>query len=169
MKSLNTQKETYVDKQQLQQQVNDMKAKLAEMEALLNQPAINYWQPSVLSLDKYYYISPLGTIGTDTANDSDISRYRVFKTEAEAQRYADYIKAEEILRKAIAEANKGWIPDWNKDHNNYFIQLTVDNRLFYSSESTYKNNPTFMYIKSAKLAEQLIKNYKNEFITYLSY
>ena len=155
---------------QLQQQINDMKAKLTEMEALLDPPVINYWQPSVLSLDKYYYISLLGTIRTDTANDSDISRYRVFKTETEASHYLEYIKAEETLRKAIAEANQGWLPNWNKYHNNYFVHLTAaDNRLFYSSESVYKNIPTFMYIKSAKLAEKLVRDYRNEFITYLSY
>lgn len=78
MKSLNTQKETYVDKQQLQQQIDDMKAKLAEMEALLNQPIINYWQPEYT--ESYYYVNHVCTVLKDYARDPNISRYRVFKT-----------------------------------------------------------------------------------------
>lgn len=82
-----------MNNEQLQQQINDIKTKLSEIKALLNQPVINYWQPSVLSLDKYYYISPLGTIKTNTATNSDIYKFRVFKTKEEAQHYADYIKS----------------------------------------------------------------------------
>ena len=156
-----------MDKQQLQQQIDDMKAKLAEMEALLNQPTINYWQP--IKNERYFYLHPTNQIHTALNYFPEDTKYRVFKTETEAGHYLEYIKAEETLRKAIAEANKGWMPDWNKDHNNYFVHLTVDNRLFYSSGSIYKNIPTFMYIKSAKLAEKLVRDYKNEFITYLSY
>ena len=160
-----------MNNKQLQQQIDNMKAKLAEMEALLNQPAINYWQPSVLSLDKYYYISPLGTIKTDTANDSDISRYRVFKTEAEAQRYTDYIKAEEILRKAIAEANEGWVPDWNTyiKQTKILVCLSSKYELETISYVDFKLCPNFMYVKSHTLAGQLMNTYRQEFITYLSY
>lgn len=160
-----------MNNEQLQQQIDDMKAKLAEMEALLNQPAINYWQPSVLSLDKYYYISPLGTIKTDIANDSDISRYKVFKTEAEASHYLEYIKAEEILRKAIAEANEGWMPDWNTHIKDKWC-ITIKAGLSDLSETcikSFKNHPTFMYIKSGELATYLMNTYRKEFITYLSY
>ncbi len=159
------------NKQLQQQQINDMKAKLAEMEALLDQPVINYWQPSVLSLDKYYYISSAGTIKTDTANDSDISRYRVFKTETEASHYLEYIKAEETLRKAIAEANQGWMPDWNTHIEDKWC-ITIEAGLSKLSETcvkSFKHHPTFMYIKSGKLATCLMNTYRKEFITYLSY
>ena len=160
-----------MNNKQLQQQINDMKAKLAEMEALLNQPTINYWQPSVLSLDKYYYISTLGTIRTDTANDSDISRYRVFKTETEASHYLEYIKAEETLRKAIAEANQGWLPNWNTHiEDKWCIELKAGlSDLKETCNKSYKCFPYFMYIKSGKLATYLMSTYRKEFITYLSY
>ena len=156
-----------MNNEQLQQQIDDMKAKLAEMEALLNQPVINYWQP--IKNERYFYLHPTNQIHTALNHFPENTKFRVFQTQSEAKNYAKYSEAEETLRKAIAAANKGWLPDWNKDHNNYFIQVTVDNRLFYSSESIYKNIPSFMYIKSAKLAEKLIRDYKNEFITYLSY
>ena len=160
-----------MNNKQLQQQIDNMKAELAEMEALLNQPAINYWQPSVLSLDKYYYISTLGTIRTDTANDSDISRYRVFKTETEASHYLEYIKAEETLRKAIAEANQGWLPNWNTHiEDKWCIELKAGlSDLKETCNKSYKCFPYFMYIKSGKLATYLMSTYRKEFITYLSY
>lgn len=160
-----------MNNKQLQQQINDMKAKLTEMEALLDQPVINYWQPSVLSLDKYYYISLLGTIRTDTANDSDISRYRVFKTETEASHYLEYIKAEETLRKAIAEANQGWLPNWNTHiEDKWCIELKAGlSDLKEICNKSYKCFPSFMYIKSGKLATYLMNAYRKEFITYLSY
>ena len=156
---------------QLQQQINDMKAKLAEMEALLDQQVINYWQPSVLSLDKYYYISNLGIIRTDTANDSNISRYRVFKTETEASHYLEYIKAEETLRKAIAEANQGWLPNWNTNikQTKILVCLSSKYELETISYVDFKLCPNFMYVKSHTLAAQLINTYRQEFITYLSY
>ena len=160
-----------MNNEQLQQQINDMKDKLAEMEALLDPPVINYWQPSVLSLDKYYYISPLGTIRTDTANDSCISRYRVFKTETEASHYLEYIKAEETLRKAIAEANKGWLPDWSTHiEDKWCIELKAGlSDLKETCNKSYKCFPSFMYIKSGKISTYLMNTYRKEFITYLFY
>ena len=160
-----------MNNEQLQQQINDIKTKLSEIKALLNQPVINYWQPSVLSLDKYYYISPLGTIKTNTATNSDIYRFRVFKTKEEAQHYADYIKAEETLRKAIAEANRGWLPNWNTHiEDKWCIELKVGlSDLKETCNKSYKCFPSFMYIKSGKLATCLMNTYRKEFITYLSY
>ena len=160
-----------MNNKQLQQQIDDMKAKLAEMETLLNPPAINYWQPSVLSLDKYYYISPLGAIRTDTANASDISRYKVFKTVAEAVLYLEYIKAEETLREAIAKANQGWLPNWNTHiEDKWCIELKAGlSDLKEICNKSYKYFPSFMYIKSGKLATYLMNTYRKEFITYLSY
>lgn len=91
------------------------------------------------------------------------------KQEAEAQRYADYIKAEETLRKAIAEANEGWVPDWYNSNDNKFYVYINRNNLGIEQHNWEKFLPTFMYIKNARLARQLIEEYKQEFITYLSY
>lgn len=45
------------NKEELQSQIEDMKQKLAKMEALLNQPeaSINYWQPK--EDDSLYYVN----------------------------------------------------------------------------------------------------------------
>ena len=160
-----------MNNEQLQQQVNDMKAKLAEMEALLNQPVINYWQPE--EGEFYFFLDNFNTIdkirrASDGLNET---RYRSFKTEAEAKKYAEYSKAEEILRKAIAEANKGWLPDWSTHIEDKWC-ITIEAGLSKLSETcvkSFKHHPTFMYIKSGKLAAYLMNTYRKEFITYLSY
>lgn len=161
-----------INKDNLQKQIEEMKVKLANMEAELNKPdvVINYWQPA--EREYYYYVDYFNDVerirkGFDEYNSN--TRYRVFKTKAEAEKYAEYIKAEETLRRVIAEANEGWIPDWgNLKEEKCVIYLgTKQLEVFYFTGS--KSQPSFMYIKSAELAEKLKKEYEKEFITYLSY
>ena len=160
-----------MNKEQLQQQIEDMKNKLVEMEAELNKPevTINYWQPKEDEI--MYFVSHLGKVSTSFYNKKcqiDETRYMVFKTKKEAERYTEYIKAEETLKRVIAEANEGWLPGWDGSVKNYTIRL-CNNILGYLSYSDSKILPTFMYIKSDILCIKLIKEYEKEFKTYLSY
>lgn len=157
---------------ELNQKITNMEAELAEMKTLLNKQTqeINYWQPDVGNFEKYFYVNQIGDIKHNYANATEIKRYRVFKTEEEAKRYAEYIKAEETLRKAIAEANEGWVPNWDTYEVKYVIGAGF--KIKYIKVLTYiedKLFPNFMYIKSKELAETLMKEYKEEFLTYLSY
>ena len=160
-----------MNKEQLQQQIEDMKNKLVEMEAELNKPevVINYWQPK--DDEFFYWANHLGGISNNMYNpliQEDKLRYRVFKTREEADRYTKYIKAEETLKRVIAEANEGWLPDWCGYKSNYIIVLYNNNlKCLYCSD--YKVLPNFMYIKSDILCNKLIKEYEKEFKTYLSY
>ena len=161
-----------INKENLQKQIEEMKVKLADMEAELKKPdvVVNYWQPA--EGERYYYVNYVGLVSNSSYVSvycKDKVRYGVFKTEAEAQKYAEYIKAEETLRRVIAEANEGWIPDWgNLKEEKCVIYLgTKQLEVFYFTGS--KSQPSFMYIKSAELAEKLKKEYEKEFITYLSY
>lgn len=157
-----------MNKEQLQQQIEDMKNKLVEMEAELNKPevAINYWQPK--QGDTLYYVTYSGNVNTSYNSKVNENIYRVFKTKEEAERYAEYVKVEETLKRVIAEVNEGWLPDWSGCVNNYFIRL-YKNNLDYIRYTTTKVLPTFMYIKSDILCNKLIKEYEKEFKTYLSY
>lgn len=159
-----------MNKEQLQQKVANMEAELASMKELLNkpEPTINYWQPK--EGECFYYINPFGEL--DYYYGSSIyTAYRVFKTKSEAQKYADYIKAEETLRRVIAEANEGWLPDWNNSNESkcYICFKTNEDKLSTDWVKFTKNKPSFMYIKNTKIAEQIIADYKKELITYLSY
>ena len=86
-----------MNKEQLQQQIEDMKNKLVEMEAELNKPevTINYWQPK--EDENMYFVNYLGIVSNSCYSKNYQFEYRVFKTEEEAKRYAEYIKAEKKL------------------------------------------------------------------------
>ena len=159
-----------MNKEQLQQKVANMEAELAEMKALLNkpEPTINYWQPK--HGETYFYINKFGNVDFDTYS-SLWPLGKVFKTEAEAQKYADYIKAEETLRRVIAEANQGWLPDWNNyDEDKYYIYFkTNEGKLYVNCRKDLKDRPNFLYIKNISDASHLIADYEQELITYLSY
>ena len=163
-----------MNKENLQKQIEEMKTKLADMEAELNKPEviINYWQPR--TAENLYYVNYLGHLAEANYTENyqgDKTRYRVFKTKEEAKRYAEYVKAEETLRGVIAEANGGWIPDWSNDDSlKHKILYRCDlDRLSIDSYSVSKLIPNFMYIKSRELAEKLMYEYEAEFKTYLSY
>ena len=161
-----------MNKENLQKQIEEMKTKLADMEAELNKPevVVNYWQPE--EANRYYYVNYLGLVGSASYAQNyhkDKLRYRVFKTQKEAQKYAEYVKAEETLRRVIAEANAGWLPDWtNNDEHKYVVVLYMDDLRVFVYETT-KYLPNFMCVKSKELANNLMKEYDGEFKTYLSY
>ena len=159
-----------MNKENLQKQIEEMKTKLADMEAELNKPevVINYWQPD--RFEEYFYILPDNNVCLNSSFDHIGMRYRVFKTRKEAEKYAEYVKAEETLRRVIAEANEGWLPDWNTYGAKYVIGFVFKPK--YIKVLTYVEDklfPNFMYIKSKELAEKLMKEYEAEFKTYLSY
>ncbi len=161
-----------MNKENLQKQIEEMKTKLADMEAELNKPevVINYWQPK--AGEQYYYLDYFSNIEIiNRADDGGTeTRYRVFKTQKEAEKYAEYIKAEETLRRVIAEGNSGWIPNWDGWETKYVIGMVGKSK--YIKVLTYcedKLFPNFMYIKSKELAVKLMGEYEEEFETYLSY
>lgn len=162
-----------MNKENLQKQIEEMKNKLADMEAELNKPevVINYWQPKEGNM--YYDVTNLGSVGSSCYAQNyhkDKVRYRVFKTRKEAEKYAEYVKAEETLRRVIAEANEGWLPDWHGKEAKYVIGFVFKPKyikvLSYVEDKVF---PNFMYIKSRELAEKLMLQYDEEFVTYLSY
>ena len=161
-----------MNKENLQKQIEEMKIKLADMEAELNKPEviISYWQPKEGNM--YYDVTNLGIVGSSCYAQKyhkDKVRYRVFKTRKEAEKYAEYVKAEETLRRVIAEANAGWLPDWTNNAKPIYVVVLHKDELQVFIYGATKHLPNFMYIKSKELAEKLMKEYQGEFKTYLSY
>ena len=166
-----------MNKEILQKQIEEMKTKLADMEAELNKPevVVNYWQPK--ENERFFYINSSGRtqeciycIDTVHKEDNVDMGYRVFKTQKEAVKYAEYVKAEETLRRVIAEGNAGWLPNWHGKEAKYVIGFVFKPKyikvLSYVEDKVF---PNFMYIKSRELAEKLMLQYDEEFVTYLSY
>ena len=124
-----------------------------------------FWKPK--EKEQYYYVCSFNDVTIGNYHQENV--YRPFKTREEAEKYAAYRKAEEILREAIANKNEGWTPDFtNNRQENYFVYIYENDLACYSSKySKYFNS--FMYIKSYDIAKKLMKKYRKEFITYLSY
>lgn len=141
------------------------------MEAELNkpEPVINYWQPK--GNEKFFYVDAWGCTGQALADYEATSRYRIFKTRVQAQAYAEYIKAEETLKAEIARLNEGWWPDWtDRDTTKYHVALDTEfgslkRHLYHYT----KYSPSFMYLKSGELVDQLIRTHSKELKTYLTY
>ena len=162
------------DKQQLETEIYNMERELAEMKRILSalEPVSTYWQPSEVTPD-YWHVSPQGAVicGTLNPKNDKSPRYRVFKTKAEASKYADYIKAEETLKKAIADLNQGWVPDFkNGKQDKFFIYSQIaDHKLYIDRWLYHKEQPAFMYMESRDIAESIIAKYQAELLTYFSY
>lgn len=158
-------------KEELQKQVQEMKAKLDEMEALLLEPdvVINYFKPKIN--EDYFYINHCGNIcNTYDTNNLD-KKYRVFQIQKEAEKYAEYVKSEETLREAIAIANEGWLPDWNNRYQSQWFTYFnyYENSIETACSCHCRQQPNFMYCKTEKITQQIIKDYEKELITYYSY
>lgn len=158
------------DKQQLEDKISNMEKELAEMKKILAtpEPVSTYWTPD--RYESYWYVNNSLQVQTLINADDLGDRYRTFATNAGAKRYADYIEAEETLKKAIAEANEGWLPNWSNS-NELKVNVTLNHpeSIILSIAYCCKTQPNFLYIKSDKLAQQLMNKYQNEFLTYLSY
>lgn len=157
--------------EELNQKIANMEDELASMKALVNKPkpVINYWQPDVSKNERYYHVNYLGGVRFHFANDTSIKRYRVFKTEDEAEKYAKYTKAEETLRKAIAEANNGWLPNWTSSLEVKYLIVLDNSSLKVYSYGQIKHLPNYIYLNSSKKAKDIINTYEKELRTYLSY
>lgn len=163
-----------MNKEILSQQIANLEAKLAELKAEVNKPApiINYWQPGLN--ERHWYVNRYGYVMVNTtASKSYIGKghHRVFQTQKQAQAYAEYVKAEEILKAEIARLNEGWWPDWNDTDTTKYV-VAPDTEFGSLKRHLYhytKFSPSFMYLKSGELTEQLIKTHSKELKTYLTY
>lgn len=163
-----------MNKEALAQQIKDMETKLAEMKAELKkpEPTVNYWQPK--GSEHHWFVNIYGLVKRNYTTDLGLlekGHHRVFKTEEEANKYADYVRAEETLKKEIAILNEGWVPNWkDQDQTKYSFSLIANKgRISIECNSACKFHNSFMYLKSRKLAENLITSHRKELITYLSY
>ena len=163
-----------MNKEALAQQIKDMEAKLAEMKAELEkpEPVINYWQPK--GIERHWFVNVYGLVRSNCTTDTGLlekGHHRVFKTEEEANRYADYVRAEEALKKEIAILNEGWTPDWKDiDCSKYSFSLKTKTQIIQiECNGVCKFHNYFMYLKSRKLVDNLISTHRKELITYLSY
>ena len=107
-----------IDKNKLLQDIEEMKEKLASMEAKLSKPDEYKHFPS--KGDEYYYYTSIGTLCSNTSADYEL-RVNVYRTEEEADRAYNKAVAVEKIKRRIVELQGDWKPGFNDDSSKYTI------------------------------------------------
>lgn len=155
-----------MNKQQLQANIDTMRAELAEMENQLLQ-ADKPWKPGMG--ETYWDIDSYGQVSRSVwkEDDPDVGAWaigNVYRTEQEAIAAHDKQVMQTTLRRRIAELNDGWEPVWSDRHEFKFI-------VYYShTQSEWEQYgcgyhqlfPDWRYLKSATLAQQLIGEFSSD-------
>lgn len=147
-----------MDRDKLQKDIDDMRAKLASMEAELNKPIAIEHFPKIG--DHYWYYLPVGLIKEEIALNSNSEPVRVnaYKSREEAKKAYNQALATEKLKRIAMELNKGWKPDFEScEQRNYFIRYTHSIKAFeVICNATAQLNNT-IYFKSEDIANTVIK------------
>lgn len=149
------------DKTKLLKDMEDIKAKLAQMEEELNKPEVFKHFPS--KDDKYYYYTTTGDIRNLTAVD-DCLRVNTYGTEKEANKAYNKAVAVEKIKRRIIELQGNWKPNWgNGDEEKVYISYYHYEGVFepgvvYFSQSIDE----FPYVKNGQIALTIIKEMEDE-------
>ena len=145
-----------MNKQQLIQEIKDMRNKLASMEAELNNsnPTINHFPKEG---DKFYYYTYTGLVSDNIACSNDI-KVNVFQTYDNAQDASNKAIAVEKVNRRILEIQGEWVPNWNDvtEPKLYIVFDNDKNKFSLTSWYTCKQYCPIYVIKSRSLAEQII-------------
>lgn len=118
--------------------------------------------------EHYWYLDSNGEayITTEREDDIDDARFSIgdyFKTEEEAQKARDWLKAFTVLR----DDTKGFTPNWKDEaEDKYFVIYDhPTDELWVDSDFRYQKN--LIYFRSREDAEASIEKHKKEWLTYL--
>lgn len=149
-----------MDKVKLQKDIDDMRAKLASMEAELNKSTAIEHFPKIG--DYYWHYLPVGHIKGEAALDytSEPVRVNAYRTKEEAKKAYNKALATEKLRRIAIELNQDWKPDFeNNEQRNYFICYMHSTKTFEVIWNTATQLNNITYFKSEEIANTVIKTY----------
>ena len=149
------------DKNKLLQDIEAMKAKLAQMEEELNKPEVFKHFPS--KGDIYYFHTSIGILGNTIATDDNL-KINTYKTREEAVKAYNKAVALEKIKRRLLELQGDWKPDWtDDDERKFYILYHHTNKSFRSMDWTISQYNTLIpYIKSEKIAGLIIYEMKDE-------
>lgn len=148
-----------MDRDKLQKDIDDMRAKLASMEAELNKSTAIEHFPKIG--DYYWYYLPVGHIKGEAALDytSEPVRVNAYRTKEEAKKAYNKALATEKLKRIAIELNKCWKPDFESEQRNYFICYMHSTKKFEVIWNTVTQLNNTIYFKSEDIANTIIKTY----------
>lgn len=123
-------------------------------------------------VEDYFYITTDGSVWLCPKNkDKELDKNRkaignYFETIEEAEKYLEYLKAKEVIKKDT----KGFKPDWdNEDENRYrgCWDLKKDTTIWMYESGAFKE--PLIFFKSVKDVKESFEKHPNEWRTYLTY
>lgn len=130
------------------------------------------WFEEVLTFGEYYYVIDVGHVGyledgnyrpNDTLGRMKIGN--IFKTQEEAEKYLEYLKAKAIIK----QDTKGFKPDWkNLDELKFFGFWNYSTgKADFDHDCSYKTS--VVYFKSKEDIKESFEKHPEEWKTYLTY
>ena len=150
-----------MNKQQLIQEIKDMRNKLASMEKELNKHEEHIQFPR--TGDNYFFYLPNGSI-EDCYATNDRIKPNAYKTREEAREAHKKAVAIEKIKRRILELQGDWKPDWlDEDEEKHCIQYDHDKKIFipiywYRTQQDL----SFPYIKNEEITNIIINEFNNE-------
>ena len=162
-----------MDKQELQKEIEKPRARLANMEKMLEQCEYERWKPE--KKETYYFVNSWSEV-EDTWRSSinfipDKKRYNAyncFKTKEQAKQESEKILVRRMLEDIARRLNKGKKIDWgNLSQSKYFIYLNnEDDELGYNYSGLHKFQGVvyclkedFLKVAIQEIGEERLKMY----------
>jgi len=149
--------------EEIETKLNELDTQIQELKEQEFEP---FWEPTIDGDDKYYFISESGTISFSKIIDDSMLMGNYYKTKELAQKALGYQQAEQMLRKAVWDLNKGVAPKFKEDNINNTLRM-LDGELIVSHFVSGQINPDWLYLNTKELVEQLIESHSEDLITYL--
>ena len=131
------------------------------------------WFEEVGEPEWVYYINAFGGVvdnvrvaGLPGVRASLKSAGNYFKTQEEAEKYLEFLKAKAIIKKDA----KGFKPDWNNEDENRYRgcwDLKKDTTIWMYESGAFKE--PLIFFKSVKDVKESFEKHPNEWRTYLTY
>lgn len=151
-----------MDRKKLEQDIQEIELKLAEMKKELAKAEKPFPQKG----ETYFIVTVNGTIASGVCETNN-RRFQVFKTYDEAKKFYDVECARQRVKDEIKILNDGWTPDWtNNSQFKYFTRLR-ENKLAIENYQYSKDLDNSMYLKDRILATKLINSHKDDLLLIL--
>ena len=162
-----------MDKQELQKEIENARARLADMEKMLEQCEYVRWKPE--KHETYYFTSSLGEVEETWRSSINFipdkkryNAYNCFKTKEQAEQEAEKILVRRMLEDIARRLNKGKKIYWgNTSQSKYFIYLNneddelsyADSRLYKFQGVVYCLDTWFLDVAIQEIGEERLKKY----------
>ena len=124
-----------MNKQQILEQIDELKQKIEELEKEVNFPEFDEVKKGVRQKPEcgvvYFYLKHDGYIGSTHwgIEDTDLFRFNTgncFKTKQEVEEYKENLLTKQALKDLALELNNGVEIDWEDDNTKYSIYIQTD-------------------------------------------